>query len=206
MADAVQGVTVPLFLEFRMMRTRLLVGVVLALVGGTATPSMATVVTLVPEAMAAAPATTGGFGLGLQVGSPSAVTLKFAGAHESGFALGVGAGFGYGNTFRTSLWLQADYLIHLATLIDADGVDLAVYGGPGVFASVFGANYGFGYAGNPWYDNVDYVGVGVRLPIGLSLAFDSFPLELYAQFDPSIGVFPAVGFGLGGAVGFRVYF
>jgi hypothetical protein len=177
----------------------------LACVAG-AFPVAAAPLVLVPEAVAAAPATTGGFGLGLQLGSPSAITLKFAGAHESGFALGVGAGFGYGNTFRTSLWLQADYLIHVATLIDSDGVDLGVYGGPGVFASVFGANYGFGYAGNAWYDNVNYVGVGVRLPIGLSLAFDKFPLELYAQFDPAIGVFPAVGFGLGGSVGFRVYF
>jgi hypothetical protein len=179
--------------------------VVLACVAA-AVPGRAAALLVVPEAVAAAPATTGGFGLGLQLGSPSAITLKFAGAHESGFALGVGAGFGYGNTFRTSLWLQADYLIHLATLIDSDGVDLGVYGGPGVFASVFGANYGFGYAGNAWYDNVDSVGVGVRLPIGLSLAFDTFPLELYAQFDPAIGVFPAVGFGLGGSVGFRVYF
>lgn len=176
----------------------------LALVG--AAPALAAPEVLIPESLAAAPATTGGFGLGLQLGSPSAITLKFAGAHQSGFALGLGAGFGYGNAFRTSLWLQADYLFHLGTLIDADGVDLAVYGGPGVFASVFGANYGFGYAGNPWYDNVDAVGVGVRLPIGLSLAFDRAPLELYAQFDPALGVFPAVGFGLGGSVGFRFYF
>jgi hypothetical protein len=189
-----------------MMCSRVLGGFVVALAVGAAAPGFASPEVLIPEAIAAAPATTGGFGLGLQAGSPSALTLKFAGAHESGFALGVGAGFGYGSTFRTSLWLQADYLIHLATLIDSDGVDLAVYGGPGVFASIFGANYGFGYAGNPWYDNVDYIGVGVRLPVGLSLAFDKFPLELYAQFDPAIGVFPAVGFGLGGAVGFRVYF
>jgi hypothetical protein len=158
------------------------------------------------SSLAAAPATTGGIGVGLQVGAPSAITIKFAGAHESGIALGIGAGFGYGRQFGASLWLQADYLIHLATLIDADGLDLAFYGGPGAFVTVFGSNYGFGFAGNPYFNDFNFVGFGLRLPIGLSLAFDSFPLELYGQLDPAVSLFPGIGFGVGASLGFRFYF
>jgi hypothetical protein len=148
----------------------------------------------------------GSFGVGLQVGSPTAVTVKFGGPHQSGVVLGVGAGFGFGERFAASLWLHADYLFHLATLLDTDGLGLSLYAGPGLFASFFGSNYGFGYRDEPYYRNFDNVGFGVRLPIGLSLAFDVVPLELYMQFDPALSVFPGLGFGLGGSVGFRVYF
>jgi hypothetical protein len=49
-------------------------------------------------------------GVGLQIGSPTAVTIKFGGARASGVVLGIGAGFGYGKQFGASLWMHADYL------------------------------------------------------------------------------------------------
>jgi len=146
----------------------------------------------------------GGIGIGLQVGSPSAVTIKFAGLQQSGVVLGIGAAFGYGNAFGTSLWLHADYLFTLAKLIDSE-VDLAIYGGPGIFVAAFGGNYGFGYRGDPYYNDVD-VAFGLRLPVGLSLAFDAAPLEIYLEADPALSLFPGIGFGIGGSLGFRFHF
>lgn len=146
------------------------------------------------------------FGIGLQAGSPSALTVKFGGPHQDGFVLGVGAGFGYGNGFGASLWLHADYLFHFATLLNGDGVDLSLYAGPGLFATIFGSNYGFGYRNDPYFRDFETVGFGVRAPIGLSMAFDALPLEIYLQLDPAISIFPGVGFGIGGSLGFRFYF
>jgi hypothetical protein len=149
---------------------------------------------------------SGTFGIGLQVGSPTAVTVKLAGPHESGFAFGVGAGFGYGRGFGASLWLHADYLFHLATLLDGDGFDLGAYAGPGLFVTIFGRNYGFGYAGPSYLNNWDYVGFGIRVPVGLSLAFEALPLEVFLELDPALSLFPGLGFGIGASLGFRVYF
>ncbi len=147
----------------------------------------------------------GGIGIGLQVGSPTAITIKFSGAQQTGLVLGLGANFGYGNAFGTSLWLHADYLFTLAKLVDSQ-VDLTFYAGPGLFIAAFGgSNYGFGYRGNNYYNDLD-VGFGLRLPIGLSLAFDSAPLEIYLEADPTLSLFPGIGFGIGGSLGFRFYF
>ena len=124
---------------------------------------------------------------------------------SSGFAFGVGAGFGYGKNFNSSLWLHADYLFHLGTLIDVDGLRLGLYGGPGVFATFFGSHYGLGYSNAPYFGGFDAVGFGLRLPLGIALVFDALPLELYGEFDPAVGVFPGIGFGIGASLGFRFY-
>lgn len=147
----------------------------------------------------------GGIGIGLQVGSPTALTFKFAGLQQTGVVLGLGANFGYANAFNTSLWLHVDYLFTLAKLIDSQ-VDLAFYAGPGLFIAAFGnGNYGFGYRGNNYYNDLD-VGFGLRLPIGLSLAFDAAPLEIYLEANPTLALFPGIGFGIGGSLGFRFHF
>ncbi|HEY1101747.1 MAG TPA: DUF3996 domain-containing protein [Myxococcota bacterium] len=146
-----------------------------------------------------------GIGVGLQIGSPSAITIKFAGLQQSGFVLGVGAGFGFGDRFSSSLWLHGDYLFTLLTLIDSQ-VNLTFYGGPGIYAQFFGNGYGYGYRGNPYYAGVDFLGFGLRLPFGLSMSFDAAPLEIYLELDPTLSVFPYVGFGVGGSLGFRFHF
>jgi len=161
---------------------------------------------LLRSGLPAASATSGTFGIGLQAGSPSALTLKFAGPHQTGVALGIGAGFGYGRGFGASLWLHADYLFHLGMLLNGDGFGLGVYAGPGVFATIFGSNYGFGYAGPPYLNDFDYVGFGIRVPVGLSLAFHALPLEVFLELDPALSLFPGLGFGVGASLGFRVYF
>lgn len=149
-----------------------------------------------------------GVGLGLQVGSPTAITIKFGGVQETGFVIGVGAGFRYGrfaNDFDTSLSIHADYLIHVATLVRAEQVALTAYIGPGLWLSLFGDGYYFGnsFRYTPFGT---FFGLGVRLPIGLSLGFNSAPIEIYLELDPALFVFPSVGFGVGASLGFRWHF
>jgi hypothetical protein len=149
-----------------------------------------------------------GVGLGLQVGSPTAVTIKFGGVQETGFVLGIGAGFGYGRfagDFVPSLSIHVDYLIHVATLVRQDQLALTAYIGPGLWLSMFGRGYGFGY-GYYYANNFSFLGVGVRLPIGLSLGFSSAPIEIYLELDPALFVFPGIDFGVGASLGFRWHF
>lgn len=145
-----------------------------------------------------------GVGLGLQVGSPTAVTIKFGGVQESGFVLGIGAGFGYGRAFATSLSIHVDYLFHIATLVRAEQVALTAYIGPGLWLSMFGDGFGFGVY-RPYFFN-SFIGVGVRVPLGLSLGFSNAPIEVYLELDPAVFVFPGLDFGVGASLGFRWHF
>ncbi|HEY1098076.1 MAG TPA: hypothetical protein VGF99_04070 [Myxococcota bacterium] len=151
-----------------------------------------------------------GIGLGLQVGAPTAITIKFAGLQANGFVVGVGAGFAYGRRYYgynagfASLSIHADYLWHLATLVSNGDVALTFYAGVGLWLSLFGNGYGYGLV-NPYYGN-SYFGVGVRVPLGLSLGFSGAPVEVYLEADPAIFVFPGIDFGIGASLGFRWHF
>ena len=154
-----------------------------------------------------------GIGLGVQVGAPTAITIKFAGLQANGFVVGVGAGFaygrgnrygyGYGNGFA-SLSIHADYLWHLATLVSNSDVALTFYAGVGLWLSLFGNGYGYGLI-SPYYNNA-YFGVGVRVPLGLSLGFGGAPIEVYLEADPAFFIFPGIDFGIGASLGFRYHF
>jgi hypothetical protein len=137
-------------------------------------------------------------------GAPTSLTIKFAGVQENGLVLGVGAGFRYGGRFATSLSIHADYLFHVATLIRQSQIALTAYVGPGLWLSIFGDGYGFGVI-QPYLFN-SLIGVGVRMPLGLSMSFSGAPIEVYLELDPAIFVFPGIDFGVGASLGFRWHF
>jgi hypothetical protein len=146
-----------------------------------------------------------GVGIGLQVGFPTALTLKIGGAHDNGLAFGVGAGFGY-RDFLPSLSLHGDYQLHLATLVRNGDLSLTGYVGPGLWLALFGAGYGFGYFGQAYYPGFTFFGIGVRCSLGLSMAFSMAPIELYLELTPAVFIFPGLDPGLGWSLGFRYYF
>jgi hypothetical protein len=161
------------------------------------------------EAARSAPASSPAghtFGLGIQVGAPTAITLKYMLAPTQGIVVGVGAGFGYGaRGFNAGLSIHADYLFDVAQLVNNGTVNLSAYLGPGLWLALFNHGYGFGYG---YYYAGDFAlfGIGARLPLGLSLGFQSFPLEIYLELDPALFIFPGVDFGIGASLGFRFYF
>jgi hypothetical protein len=146
------------------------------------------------------------FGLGFQLGDPTAIIGKaFIG---TGNALDFGLGFGgwgynhcrdaegrryycdrYGHDFSIHgdfLW-QENLVRHEVKLDWHIGV-----GGRLIFWNAFDGGY------------VDFI---ARMPLGLDLAFTrpSF-LEVFFEIDPGIVIIPPLGFDLDAAIGVRFYF
>lgn len=146
-----------------------------------------------------------GMGIGLQVGTPTALTLKFASQGNTNIVLGIGAGIGYrGSIF--GLHLHGDYLFTVATLVNNPDINLSAYVGPGLWIALFNANaYGFGF-GYYYGGNYALFGFGARVPLGLNLRFAAAPIEVYLELDPMLLVFPGIDFGIGGSLGFRWFF
>jgi hypothetical protein len=144
-------------------------------------------------------------GIGLQVGTPTALTLKFPGSGNADIVLGIGVGLGYENFGRSfGLSLHGDYLFTLASLVNNGTIDLSAYIGPGLWLTFF--DRGYGYFGNYYYAGINYVGLGVRVPLGLAMSFATAPIEIYLELDPAIFVFPGIGGFLGASLGFRWFF
>jgi hypothetical protein len=147
-----------------------------------------------------------GVGVGLQVGSPTALTIKFAGIQQNGFVLGIGAGFNYYDRFGPSLSVHGDYLLHLATLVHDSQLAVTFYAGVGLWVAIGGTGYG-GFINSPsYFPGLNSFGVGVRVPVGLSLSVGAAPIEIYLELDPALFVFPGVNFGVGASLGFRWHF
>lgn len=145
------------------------------------------------------------FGIGLQVGAPTALTGKFMLTPESGLVVGIGAGYGF--FFDPALSLHVDYLYHPSVLFQNEGVKLSWFIGGGGWLGLFQTRRGYNfvvpgytyYFGSPLF-------LAARVPIGISLALQSIPLEFYLEGVPAISIFPAVSFGLGIDAGARFYF
>jgi hypothetical protein len=144
-----------------------------------------------------------GFGVGLQLGSPTSITFAIP-MNDAKLVFGLGAAGNFGNRNFAALSLHVDYLFQVAQLINNGTVNLNFYLGPGAWLQMFGSSYGyysFGYFGG-----FNTFGLAARFPIGLSLGFAAAPLEVYLELVPALFIFPGIGFDIGPALGFRWYF
>ena len=140
-------------------------------------------------------------GVGVELGAPTTLNFKFMTASDQGVVLGIGGGIWYDE----SLSLHADYLWH-PLVAGFNGGTFSGYIGIGAWTSIGFGNPGphYGYYA-PFYNN-EPVALGARLPLGLALAFNEVPVELFIEVVPSLEVFPGIGgFGQGG-LGARFYF
>ncbi|HJX65123.1 MAG TPA: DUF3996 domain-containing protein [Polyangia bacterium] len=148
------------------------------------------------------------FGLGFQLGEPTAITAKaFLGrAHAMDFGLGFGGlGYGYcrdnnGNGYRCNdlnhdLSLHADYLYQDNIVNMTNRLDWYAGFGGRVIMWAYGSN-------NLAHDVV----VIARIPIGIAASFwrPDF-LEAYLEIVPGIAVFP-LGFNIDFGLGVRAFF
>lgn len=144
------------------------------------------------------------FGVGLQIGAPTALTGKFMLTPESGLVVGIGAGYGF--FFDPALSLHVDYLYHPSTLFENEGVKLSWFVGGGGWVGLYnGRGYNYVVPGYAYYFGSPLF-LAARVPIGISLALQSIPLEFYLEGVPAISIFPAISFGLGIDAGARFYF
>ena len=148
------------------------------------------------------------FGLGFQIGDPTAITAKaFLGrGHALDFGLGFG-GWGYGwcrdangNGYRCddlnhNISLHADYLYQENIVNMTNRLDWYAGFGGRVIMSAYGDN-------NLSHDVV----VIARVPIGIAASFrrPDF-LEAYLEIVPGIAVFP-LGFNIDFGLGVRAFF
>lgn len=159
---------------------------------------------LAPSEAHAQIAETNRFGLGLALGYPD-VGLSASFFTTRGTSLQFVASFLYRDPYlsgcdrcvavNSGLFLRADYLFHPNTFTRGSVAALGWYIGPGL-------NLGIG--------NDKYFSFGVELPIGLSLQFQRFPMELALEFVPRFNIVDNIGarfdFGSAGTFHIRWYF
>jgi hypothetical protein len=150
------------------------------------------------------------FGIGLQVGYPTALSLKYMLTGDQGIQGGVGI-FGYqcGRNFGFCTYgfaLHADYLWHAAVLASPPPFVLSFYIGGG-------AQLGFGGYAGPFYTpfgsyvaGAGYFSLAARVPFGLSMALTQIPIEIFLEVTPTLIIFPPLGFTFAPSLGFRFYF
>lgn len=145
------------------------------------------------------------FGIGLELGYPVALTIKYMLQPDQGIAAGLGAfsGFVYNHS---SVTIFVDYVYHPHLLTTGEAFALTWYVGGGGQVII---NDRFS---TPWVPGIMYTGYGygsvwfaARVPIGVSLTLAQAPIEVFLEASPSVLVFPVLSFGVGGAIGMRFY-
>lgn len=127
---------------------------------------------------------SGSVGLGLQVGDPSGLTLKFYKAGKASVDI-------------LAAWDLNDYLfvnVHALYHKPLGGArNVNFFYGPGAFIAFYERGR---------YE--DYLGVGISGNFGINVFFDQF--ELFGQITPRLQVIENTDGDLGGGIGLRFYF
>ncbi len=136
-------------------------------------------------ARADTPYQTGVVSLGLGLGDPSALDVKFWTGNGSGFNLGIGL-----ERFDDVLGVYGEYELGLAAFRLGQG------GARGVFYLGVGGAVAL---------TDEHTSVAVVVPIGLDFRFRP-PVDLFIEARPGIGVLHRPAFGIGGQIGVRYRF
>jgi hypothetical protein len=124
-----------------------------------------------------------GFGLGMILGDPTGISIKYYMNDENAVDGAVSWNLN-GGWFN----VHADYLRHWYVFDLSEG-ELPVYAG-------VGGRIGFG----------DQVRVGIRIPLGITYKFDNAPFDIFLEIVPEMDLVPATVFNMQGGIGFRYFF
>lgn len=128
----------------------------------------------------------GDFGLGVILGNPTSLSLKY----WTGQVTAIDASLGYRYGSSNDLYLNTDFLFHLWTFQKDEGL-IKLY---------FGAGAGLGF--------ISDLSFSVRVPGGAALFLDKHPVELFAEIVPTLQII-GVGntrFRMEAYIGARWYF
>jgi len=126
-----------------------------------------------------------GFGLGIIVGEPTGVSLKYWTSSSTAFDGAVAWSFTDGG----ALHIHADYILHSFHLIPVASGSLPFYYG-------IGARIKF----------LDDPGFGVRVPVGLAYLFSGAPIDVFFEIVPILNLIPQTNFKINAAIGGRYFF
>ena len=144
-------------------------------------------------------------GVGIQLGFPTALSLKYMLGPDTAVAAGIGAGSGF--FFDPLLSLHADYLWHPNLLARGKGLRLSWFVGIGGWVLLDNGRSPVPIVrGVRWFLGPSFVYAAARVPIGLNLALNKLPLEFSLDVTPSLLVVPELAFGMGLTLGARFYF
>jgi hypothetical protein len=132
----------------------------------------------------------GPFGLGIVLGTPTGVT----GAYRLSPKTAIDAAVGLDLIEDQHIYVHVEFLFLLPDLLSGGSVGLSPYLGVGGFITDFGKKAD------------DRLGLGARVPFGLSLDFRRAPLQIFGEAVVGVLLVPEVDLGIGGAIGFRYYF
>ena len=135
-------------------------------------------------------------GLGLMLGDPSGLTMKYWLRHTT--ALQFGLSYFFGNY----MMLMGDYLWHFPNAFKTSGVTIVPYAGIGALVAVTtdGADREF-FGSN----HASSAGLGVQIPLGVELRPLRVPLGIFAEFAPGLGLIPGMTGFVQGDLGIRIY-
>jgi hypothetical protein len=109
----------------------------------------------------------GQIGLGLAVGDPTGLTLKFLLTQSTAFDLFIGEDFEDGDD---DLQINFDWLFSPVVLGQGPGFSVPLYFGLGGVIEIDDNNFGD--------DDID---LGIRAPLGVSFLFNQAPIELFIE-------------------------
>ncbi|MBI2620082.1 MAG: hypothetical protein HYW57_08385 [Ignavibacteriales bacterium] len=126
-------------------------------------------------------------GVGVIIGAPTGLTIKYWNSSREAIHGYVGGGFG-------GLTVGADYSFHSNAF---NRHEVPFYYGPGVFI-------GSSNVGGPRFES-NQLGLGLRMMFGVDYLFPSHPFDLAFELGPALVLSPVVGVGLEGGLAFRFY-
>lgn len=127
-----------------------------------------------------------GFGLGILVGQPTAISGKYW--LSSGNALDFGLGYSFEKENR--IHLHADYLFHAKNIFDTSE-NFSLYYGPGARLKI--------------HENSDSR-LGVRFDVGLVWYPKNTPIDVFLELAPILDIIPETDFAMNGGIGVRYFF
>jgi hypothetical protein len=132
----------------------------------------------------------GEFGVGVIVGEPTGLSLKYWLDQEQ--AIDAAAAWSFSG--RDSFQFHADYLIHRYDLLEAAGAP-----------DSFPVYYGIGGRIKAKDDGDDTL-LGVRIPLGITYLFGDAPFDIFLEVVPVLDLAPDVDLDINAAIGLRFYF
>ena len=127
------------------------------------------------------------FGIGIVLGAPTGLSVKYWGSSREAVQGYVGGGFG-------GIAFGADYLFHSNAF---DNAHFPFYWGPGVFI-------GPAVVGGPRFES-GKLGLGVRMILGVDYLFPNDPIDIAFEAGPALVLSPKVGAGLEAGLAIRFY-
>jgi len=127
------------------------------------------------------------FGVGVIVGEPTGITIKYMLDDKSA----IDAGIGWETSGDNEFHIYGDYLYHMNDLIKVPQGKLPLYFGGGVR-----------FINREKKDNK----FGIRIPVGLEYLFGNVPLAAFFELVPILNLTPDTDFDFEAGIGIRFFF